>query len=141
MQNFDCNSFFIFSVLLTINIFFLLLLPDISRIQPVYAISDPLFCSSKHLMDCYFKILFKISNLNTGEKPSDFKIHISDNPRHVDDFVMSNKIVVRYLLPGAYRISAIFKDQNQGYFCVGIAKAHETRVCNNIKNIYGHTIS
>jgi len=34
---------------------------------------------------------FKISKLNSGEKSSDFRIKITDNPRHVDAFVMTKK--------------------------------------------------
>ena len=77
----------------------------------------------------------KISKLNSGEKSSDFKLNITDNPRHVDIFEMDKKTMVRYLLPGEYRISVIFKDKNQGFFCVGIAKAGESRYCDNITSI------
>jgi len=31
--------------------------------------------------------------------------------------------MTRYLLPGEYHISVIFKDQDLGLFCAGIAKA------------------
>jgi hypothetical protein len=107
--------------------------PLILQIPLVYSTSDPLLCT-KHVLDCYFKMTFKISKLYTGKKISNFKIHISNNPRHIDDFTMKKETMVRYLLPGEYRISVIFKDQNQGYFCVGIAKAGESRLCDNIIN-------
>jgi hypothetical protein len=87
-----------------------------------------------HLLDCYFKMTFKISKLHRGEKTSDFKIHITNNLRHVNDFVMKKETMVRYLLPGEYRIGVIFKDKNQGDFCIGIAKAGENRYCDNIMN-------
>jgi len=48
---------------------------------------------------------------------------------------MDKKTMVRYLLPGEYRISVIFKDKDQGFFCVGIAKAGESRYCDNIASI------
>jgi hypothetical protein len=65
---------------------------------------------------------FKIVKLNSGEKPSYFRIKITDDPRHVDAFVMTKKMT-RYILPVEYRISVIFKDQDLGLFCTGIAKA------------------
>ena len=43
--------------------------------------------------------------------------------------------MIRILLPGEYRISVIFKDKDQGFFCVGIAQAGESRSCDNISSL------
>jgi hypothetical protein len=92
--------------------------------------NDKISCSSKDLLKCYFKIFFKISKLNPEEKTTDFKIHVSDNPRHIEDFVMTKKTMQRFLLPGNYRISAIFRGENQGDFCIGYGKVGNTITCN-----------
>jgi hypothetical protein len=92
--------------------------------------NDKISCNSKDPLKCYFKIIFKISKLNPEEKTTDFKIHVSDNPRHLEDFVMTKKTMQRFLLPGNYRISAIFRGENQGDFCIGSGKVGNTITCN-----------
>ncbi len=94
----------------------------------------PTPCDGKDLLKCYFKMIFKISKLNPEEKTTDFKIHVSDNPSHIEDFVMTKKTMQRYLLPGNYRISVIFRGENQGDFCIGSGKVGNTITCNNISN-------
>jgi hypothetical protein len=96
-------SFILIPIIIPIIIIYFLIL----QIPLAFPTSDPLYCPTPHLLDCYFKMIFKISKLNSGEKTSDFKINITVNPRHVDIFQMDKKTMVKYLLPGEYRISII----------------------------------
>jgi hypothetical protein len=93
--------------------------------------SDPLVCSSKDLLKCYWKMTFQ-ATLAPGDKYSDFVIHITQNPRHIADFHLTSKTTVRYLLPGDYSIFVIFKGKNLGLYCAGVAPAGDSRTCNNI---------
>ena len=43
------------------------------QISLAFPTSDPLFCPTHNLLDCYFKMTFKISKINHGEKTSDNK--------------------------------------------------------------------
>ncbi len=88
-------SFRLFSIILPLIIIYISTL----QMPLAFPTSDPLFCPTHNLLDCYFKMTFKISKLNHGEKTSDFKINITDNLRHVDTFKMNKKTMIRYLLP------------------------------------------
>ena len=89
--------------------------------------SDPLVCSSDDLLKCYWKMTFHLT-LAPGDKYSDFMIHITQNPRHIADFPGS-KTSVRYLLPGDYAVSLIYKGGTPNPFCVGVAPAGDSRTC------------
>ena len=132
LKNIHNSLYFrLFSVILPLITIYILT----PQVPLAFSTSDPLFCPTHNLFDCYFKMTFKISKLNHGEKTDDFKINITDNPRHIDPFKMNKKTMIRYLLPGEYRISVIFKNKDQGLFCVGIAKAGENRFCDNIARL------
>src|SRR6476469_2123613 len=89
--------------------------------------SDPLACSSKDLLKCYFKMTIHLT-IAPGDKYSDFKIHVTQNPRHIADFTGS-KSSVKYLLPGDYAISLIYKGGAPNQYCVGVGKAGDSRTC------------
>jgi len=89
--------------------------------------SDPLVCSSKDLLKCYFKLTIDFT-LGQDYKYSDFKIKITENPRHIADFP-SSKTSVRYLLPGNYVVSYIFGPATHYNECVGSGKAGDSITC------------
>jgi hypothetical protein len=89
--------------------------------------SDPLACSSKDLLKCYFKMTTHLT-IAPGEKYSDFKIHVTQNPRHIADFTGS-KSSVKYLLPGNYAISLIYKGGAPNPYCDGVGKAGDSITC------------
>jgi cytoskeletal protein RodZ len=92
--------------------------------------SDPLVCSSDDLLKCYWKMTFHLT-LAPGDKYSDFMIHITQNPRHIADFPGS-KTSVRYLLPGDYAVSLIYKGGTPNPLCVGIAPVGDSRTCSMV---------
>ena len=89
--------------------------------------SDPLVCSSKDLLKCYFKLTIDFT-LGQDYKYSDFMIKITENPRHIADFP-SSKTSVKYLLPGNYVVSYIFGPATHYNECVGSAKAGDSITC------------
>ena len=89
--------------------------------------TDPLVCTSKDLLKCYFKLTIDFT-LEQGYKYSDFVIHITENPRHIADFPGS-KTSVKYLLPGNYVVSYIFGHVTYSNECVGNAKAGDSITC------------
>jgi hypothetical protein len=90
--------------------------------------TQPLSCFSKDLLKCYFKMIFQVTPA-PADKFSDFIIHIADNPRHVADFPAIGKSTVRYLLPGDYRVSFIYKAIDRGVYCFGIARVGGITTC------------
>jgi hypothetical protein len=90
--------------------------------------TQPLSCFSKDLLKCYFKMIFQVTP-TPADKFSDFIIHIADNPRHVADFPAIGKSTVRYLLPGDYRVSFIYKGIDRGVYCFGIARVGGITTC------------
>jgi hypothetical protein len=90
--------------------------------------TQPLSCFSKDLLKCYFKMIFQVTPAPV-DKFSDFIIHIADNPRHVADFPAVGKSTVRYLLPGDYRVSFIYKGIDRGVYCFGIARVGGITTC------------
>jgi hypothetical protein len=91
--------------------------------------TQPLSCFSKDLLKCYWKMIFQITPA-PADKFSNFIIHITDNPRLIADFPAVGKSTLRYLLPGDYRVSFIYKGINQGLYCAGAAPIGVTRTCN-----------
>ncbi len=89
--------------------------------------TDPIVCTSKDLLKCYFKLTTELT-LAPGDKYSDFMLRITENPRHIADFPGS-KSTVKYLLPGNYEVSLIYKGKNLEQYCVGEAKAGDSRIC------------